>query len=359
MILPGKGLLMAKYQIIINKLKPKTEHWRDLAEYWHISAKAKERLEWIIFYHTVSKKNATSTANYFGISRKTFHKWRSRFNPKFIQSLEGKSRRPHKLRTWQVTSLEEARIVKLRKRYLKYGKVKLKVLYKRQYQKDISTWKIERVVRKHNLYPDPTEHKRQVKKRKNRGKRARIHKMDTKRFKAGKLWHTDTIEVRWYGTKRYIITAIEDKTKLGYARVYKNHSSRSAADFLKRLVYLSRGDISVIHSDNGSEFAGEFEKAVSDLHLFQVYSRVRTPNDNPSVERFNRTIREEWLALSEIGLDNIEEANDDLTEWLVEYNSIRPHQTLDYLTPIEYAHHNYFKVLPMWPASTPTINMVI
>jgi len=340
-----------RYNITLGK-RNTYDHWRALAQYWHISAKAKERLEWIIFYHTVGEKNSSSTAKYFGISRKTFHKWKNRFNPHVIQSLEEKSRKPHNLRTWEVTSLEETRVVELRKKYLMYGKIKLKVLYQRLYKKDISTWKIERVVRKHQLYPDPTEYKKQVKRRKNRRKRVRIHKLDTKQFKPGKLWHTDTVEVRWYGTKRYIITGIEDKTKLGYARVYQNHSSRSAADFLKRLVYLSQGDISVIHSDNGSEFAGEFERAVKDLHLFQVYSRVRTPNDNPSVERFNRTIREEWLAMSEVGLDDIKEANHDLTEWLVEYNSIRPHQTLDYQTPIEYAHHKYFKVLPMYPAST-------
>jgi transposase InsO family protein len=53
-----------------------------------------------------------------------------------------------------------------------------------------------------------------------------------------------------------------------------------------------------------------------------------------------------------VGLDEIKEANQDLTEWLIEYNFNRPHQSLDYLTPIEYANKHYFKVLPMTPAST-------
>jgi hypothetical protein len=41
--------------------------------------KAHERLrvEWMVFYYTAGKENASLTAKHFGISRKTFHKWRS------------------------------------------------------------------------------------------------------------------------------------------------------------------------------------------------------------------------------------------------------------------------------------------
>lgn len=342
---------MKNYQIT---LRPRSEvdHWRALGEYWHISQAAKTRLEWIIFHHTIAMGNVSETARYFGISRKCLHQWLSRFDPKFIQSLEEKSRRPHTLRKWMVTPKEEQQIKAIREKHLAWGKKKLKIIYFKEYKEKISTWKIERVIRKHHLYPDPSEHKKLVKRRKSQRKRVRIHTIDTTQYEPGKLWHVDSVLVDWYGQKRSILTGIEDKTKLAYARVYKHHSSRSAADFLKRLVYLSDGDISIVHSDNGSEFAGEFEQATKDLSLFQVYSRVRTPNDNPSLERFNRTIQEEWLALSEVGLNDIPEANHDLTNWLVEYNSVRPHETLDYLTPIEYAHANYFQVLPMYPAST-------
>jgi transposase InsO family protein len=326
-------------------------HWRNLAEYWHISSGAKQRLEWMIFYHTVGRKNASSTAAYFAISRKTFHKWKKRFNPHVIQSLEEKSKAPHKKRAWEVSKEQEERIIKLREKHLKYGKAKLKILYQKKYQEDISTWKIERVVRKHKLYPDPEEHQRKVKRRKKGKFKLRINQLSSKPT-AGKLWHTDTIILWWYGQRRVIFTAIEDQTKLGFARVYSSASSRQAKDFLERLVYLSKGDIQIIHSDNGSEFAGEFTKACLQLNIQQVYNRVRTPQDNPALERFNWTVQDEWLSLSEVGLDEIKEANQDLTEWLIEYNFKRPHQSLDYLTPIEYANKHYFKVLPMTPAST-------
>jgi transposase InsO family protein len=330
----------------------RTEKWRALARYYKFTAQELTRLEWIIFYYTVSDNNVTDTARYFGISRKCLHTWIKRFNSLNLLSLKEISRRPHTLRKWEVTPKEEKQIISIRGKHLCWGKKKLKIIYKKTYGETISTWKIERVIRKHNLYPDLIEHKKLIRRRKSQRKRVRIHTLEISQYEPGKLWHIDTIVTNWYGQKRSITTAIEDKTKLAFARVYKNHSSRSAADFLKRLVYLSDGDINIIHSDNGTEFAGEFEKATKELSLFQVYSRVRTPNDNPALERFNRTIQDEWLNMSEVGLDNIEDANHDLTNWLVEYNSVRPHASLDYLTPLEYAHHNYFRVLPMYPAHT-------
>jgi transposase InsO family protein len=328
--------------------------WRALADYYLISDKAKLRLEWIIFHHSVARKNVSDTSKHFGISRKTLHKWIKRFDPRRIQSLEEQKRRPKNVRTWEVTPLQEQQIVDLRKQHLMYGKAKLKVLYEKRYAEPISTWKIERVVRKHRLYPDLEAHKKQQQRKRRRDKKPklRIHELDTSTFPAGTLWHTDTVILWWYGQYRVIFTAIEDKTKLGYARVYPSHSSKNAADFLKRLVYLSDASIAVMHSDNGSEFAGMFEKACAFLGIQQVYSRIKQPKDNPDLERFNRTVQEEWLLFSEVGLDEIKEANLDLTDWLIEYNFHRPHQSLDYLTPMEYAHKNYFNVLPMYPART-------
>lgn len=120
-------------------------------------------------------------------------------------------------------------------------------------------------------------------------------------------------------------------------------------------MYLVEGRVELMHSDNGSEFKKSFEKACTTLGIIQVYSRPKTPKDNPALEKFNDTLQREWLRYSEEGLDDIERANKDLTTWLIKYNSVRPHQSLDYLTPLEYAEKYYFskqKVLPMYPAST-------
>jgi len=176
--------------------------------------------------------------------------------------------------------------------------------------------------------------------------------MDTSKFLPGRLWHTDTIIVNWYGQRRAIFTACEDKTKIAYARVYPSEASANAADFLTRLVYLSDNQVTIMHSDNGGEFAGKFKQACNQLGITQIYSRVKQPKDNPALERFNWTLQDEWLAMSEVGLDVIIQANRDLTEWLIEYNFNRPHQSLAYQTPIEYASQHFIQVLPMYPART-------
>ncbi|MGI6776309.1 MAG: integrase core domain-containing protein [Patescibacteria group bacterium] len=84
-----------------------------------------------------------------------------------------------------------------------------------------------------------------------------------------------------------------------------------------------------------------------------VSSWVRQPKDNASSERFNRTLQEEWLSPSLVGLDNISQANLFLTKWFIEDRAHRPHQALDYQTPLGYAQERFFKVLPALPAGRP------
>ena len=327
--------------------------WRKFAQ--DLSSQERLRLEWIIFYQTVGKRNAALTALHFGISRKTFHKWNTRFvkSRENVRALRDLSKAPHHPRGWEVTLEQQSRVIYLRKKHLHYGKTKLKILYQGEYQEDISTWKIERVIRRYSLYPDKVAHQQYLRKvrRMKRKKRTLITNFSSlDQFNL--LWHIDSLIISWYGVRRTIITAIEEVTKIAYARVYPTHSSTNAQDFLRRLVYLTKEEIRVIHSDNGAEFAGHFAKACQDLNITQVYSRVRQPKDNASLERFNRTLQEEWLSPSLVGLDDINKANLDLTKWLIEYNAHRPHQALDYQTPLGYAQERFFKVLPMWSAST-------
>ena len=348
------------YQITVRE-RTKFERWRAKALYWHLSDGAKARLEWIIFYQSVAEGNATEVARYFGISRKTFWKWQVRFNPLNLTSLEEKSRRPTKTRVWTVTSEEEQRVVDLRNESkCKWGKEKLRVEYKRVYGEFISTGKIQKIINKNSLFPDLSDRKKILKKKKQDKLRPKLRIHQFKTTNPNEIvWHIDTICFNWYGAKRYIVTALEDKTKIAFARCYQNHSSIQSTDFLKRLIYLTGDQIKVIHTDNGSEFEAHFRKACNNLLIQQIYSRVRTPKDNPALERFNRTLQEEWLSVSEVGLDNILEANLDLTSWLIKYNFQRPHQTLDYKTPIEYAQTNYPEVLPMYPARTPALHRLV
>lgn len=152
-----------------------TAYWRHWAKLLQLPHSARMRLEWIIFYHTVGKKNAVATALHFGISRKTFMKWKARFNPKDLTTLKDQSKAPKKRRNWTVTRKEEANLITLRKKHLKWGKEKLKRKYLKKYQQAISTNKIQKVINKHQLYPEPDEHQKRVKHARKRKKRKYIH----------------------------------------------------------------------------------------------------------------------------------------------------------------------------------------
>jgi len=310
------------------------------------------RVEWMVFYYTAGRENAAQTAKHFGISRKTFHKWFKRFkDSKYnVKSLADQSKAFYHKRNWEVTLIQEERIRRLRNRCPYYGKKKLKVLYEKGYSEGISTWKIERVIRRYKLYPDKRKQEKTARKRARALQKSR--KRITQLMKEGSpcfLFQLDTIVIYWNNLKRYILTAVDHATKLGYARMYRNKSSRSAADFLYRLRYLVDQPIKNLQTDNGSKFAWEFEMATTKLGIQRYFSRVKTPKDNPEIERFNETLEYEWLYNLNLCLDP-EELNPRLTDWLIEYNFNRPHQSLAYLTPVEYIEKELAKIRsPMLP----------
>lgn len=320
-----------------------------------LSDKGLLKLEWIIFYHTAGKEEAAKTAAHFGISRKTLYKWLSRFNGKYLPSLEEQSKAPHHTRNRQISILQRNRIKKLRREHLRWGKMKLQRRYLKKYGEVVSSWKIQIVIEEENLYFDKTSILKQRKKKKQAQKhpKKRITEF-VKKDIINYLWHVDTIVFTLTeGGYRYLLTAIDEVSKVAYARLYTSHSSRQAADFLKRLEYLTENRMINLHHDNGSEFMKDFEKACHDLKLPQWYSRPYTPKDNPVLERFNRTIQEEFVEMIDIGLEEVEEFNHKLLDWLIEYNNIRPHQALDYLTPLEYLDLNQQEgVLPMSSSHT-------
>lgn len=102
---------------------------------------------------------------------------------------------------------------------------------------------------------------------------------------------------------------------------------------------------------NGSEFHGEFMKAAKKLNITLAYARPNTPKDKPQIERFNRTIQEEFIAMGN-GYLPIDECNRRLIAWIIDDNFHRPHQSLRYLSPLEWVVRYYSKALPMYPVHT-------
>jgi len=182
-----------------------------------LSKSAKQRLKWLDHYHI--SRNAAKTCRYFGIAPKTFYKWAKRYDPNNLSSLEEHSRRPKTTRDWQVTREEERRIQALRARYIRYGKMKLQVIYSQIYKKPISSWKIQRVIQKHQLYYNPKRNLLTQAKKHQYQSVKRITKL-TKEPRSGFLLALDTIVLNVYGYRRYILTGVDVYGKIAFARMY-------------------------------------------------------------------------------------------------------------------------------------------
>src|SRR3990167_1063575 len=136
--------------------KPVSDKWTLLRNLGRktLTHQAQLKLEWIIFYYTQGKKNAKLTAQTFGISRKTFHKWLSRFKETNLKTLEEQSKAPLNVRTRDISPWQAGRIIKLRSAHMRWGNMKLQRLYIREHQEYISSWKIQKTIESRSLYPD-------------------------------------------------------------------------------------------------------------------------------------------------------------------------------------------------------------
>ena len=93
-----------------------------------------------------------------------------------------------------------------------------------------------------------------------------------------------------------------------------------------------RGKPKVIRSDNGSEMcSGEFQTWADNHGIRLMYIQPGKPTQNAYVERFNRTVRHEWL--DEHLFESIGHAQQTSTEWLWRYNNARPNMALGGITP--------------------------
>lgn len=326
--------------------------WRNVARIQKVSKEALKRLEWIIYYETTANYNASFTARHFGIARKTLYKFLDRFDDTNFHSLEDESRAPHHVRQREITVLQEARVKYLRSEHMFAGKEKLRAEYKQRYGEDISAHKIGYTIRKHQLFPDPKNKERILRVRAKSKRRRKISELKKRNKNTlGWLIQVDTVVLHLEGVKRYVLTAIDRYGKLAFARCYKNQSSYCAKDFLVRLNYLLDNQITNIQTDNGSEFLKHFESACSDLGISHYFSRPRTPKDNAVVERFNRTLQEEWLSTGQFTTD-IDIFNQRLTDWLIFYNFKRRHASLGNICPMEFCVQTG-RVLPMYSTRTP------
>lgn len=91
-----------------------------------------------------------------------------------------------------------------------------------------------------------------------------------------------------------------------------------------------------IRTDNGPEFRSKlFQIWLFKNGIKHVRIQKGKPQQNAVIERFNKTFREDILD-AEI-FKSVEQAQLVADDWVKDYNTVRPHQSLNYQTPLEYA----------------------
>lgn len=300
---------------------------------------ASRRLDAITFYQDFG---LLPTLKAFNISRSTLYLWRSKYlkSNKNLRSLTPSPTRPKKRRKPSYEEKIEEFVELQRELYPRLGKNKIKVLLDRYCEKEklskVSISTIGRIIKRKRLYFYGSKNVyyggTSIQRRKGRPKID--HKQKTTR--PGEQIQIDAVMRFDNNIKRYLITAIDTYTRFGFALAYERLNSKNTTDFFKRLEVVFPFEIESVKTDNGGEFLKHFDEHLEEIGVKHYFIYPKTPKHNAYIERFNRTIQEEYVDEESEGLKDVETFNQGLIDYLIFYNMKRPHQALNYLTPMEY-----------------------
>lgn len=158
--------------------------------------------------------------------------------------------------------------------------------------------------------------------------------------KQGDLVQIDTLHLLTPEGKRvYVFTILDVYSRWAYARAYKKADAKTALNFVQQSEKIAPFSFKVLQSDHGSEFSRQFSENICSIHR---HSRVRRPNDNAHLERFNRTVQEECLDKVPRTINDLNRA---LKEYIPYYNEKRLHFGLKLQTPLQILMKKCFQAI--------------
>jgi len=308
-----------------------------------ITEQAKERCRVLAFWE---KHGNDATCEAFRVSKRTLFRWQESLKKEGgkLEGLNATSTAPKSRRKRDVKSEAIDFILNQRKEHYRIGKKKIAVLLKEDLNIQYSESKIGRILfdlKKRNLLPKYVKvsmyartgkiTERIIKKRK------KLRRKDYHPEKAGDLVQVDTVVKFINGVRRYIMTAIDVESDFAFAYGYKNLSSAIGRDFLKKLQEVAPFKITHIQTDNGLEFEKYFREYLEGEKIIHFHNYPRCPKMNAMIERFNRTIQEQYVNWNLMSLkDDLPTFNKNLMEWLLWYDTKRPHESLGLVSPLKY-----------------------
>lgn len=307
-----------------------------------ISHDANKRLAWFDFYEKHGR-NARATCTHFHISPDTFYRWKKVYRPGDLSSLEERSHRPKHVRqpSWTIEAVQA--VQEIREKYPRWGKAKLTHLLAAQgiELSESMVGRIIKVLKERGVLREPIRNHISARKRgKNRPYAVRKPKEYIAR-EPGDIVQVDTMDVRPFPGVAFKHFAARDViSRWDVFDVASQATASSAARFITSIINRMPFNIKAIQVDGGSEFQSVFEETCQQLGIRLFVLPPRSPKLNGYIERANRTHTEEFYEVTDCEFD-MPTLRKALYQWEIVYNTIRPHQSLKYLTPNKNLLQNY------------------
>lgn len=153
----------------------------------------------------------------------------------------------------------------------------------------------------------------------------------------GALVEVDTVHFYHPITKRrkYATSVVDVYSRMAFVYFHDNMQQYHSV----KAVLLARNKFgfkfNTVQTDNGSEFGKKFQDEIMRRGMNWRHTRVRRPNDNAHVERFNRTLREECLGNYIPTKETLQETQVRAEQYIDFYNNKRLHLGIQFMTPMQ------------------------
>ena len=322
----------------------------------NISHEATQRVAALKFW---DKHGLAATLDAYMVCRRTLYRWKQLYQTanKAVRSLTNQSRSPRRRRTHQWPTQVITRLAQLRQSYPSLGAEKLQLFLLDWCEpRNIPCPSTRTVMR---LIVERTEFKKAKPRKLKPNRRKVAHLRKPKGFKAsypGQCVGVDTIEIRRDGERRYISTFTDINSRFALAVASTRNSSKRATVLWRLSKACFPYPIERVLSDNGSEFKAAFDVEVAQDGVGRWLTYPKTPKMNAHVERFNGSIQEEFVAFHEdLLFTDINLFNEKLLDYLVWFNTERPHYGLGLVSPYEYLKINH-QCNMYWRKTGPYLN---